>query len=161
MRVLRPMAQDDLDEVVFLQREASVVALGHIFLQEAHPFPSDEVRERWRDEIESDEVDCFVVVGRDAEVAGFAATRGNELLHFGTELNIWGSGLADEAHDELLGHLRAKGFAEGWLRVFEENRRARRFYERRAWLATGEWTRSSFAPHPVLLHYVRSLRPGN
>jgi hypothetical protein len=61
--------------------------------------------------------------------------------------------------DEILEHLRNEGFAEGCLRVFEENRWARRFYERRAWLATGERTRTSFAPHPVLVHYARPLAP--
>lgn len=159
MHVLRPMAQEDLDDVLLLQREASVAALGHIFPQAEHPFPTDEVRKRWGVEIDSSEVDCFVVLGPQGEAAGFAATRDHELLHFGTAIRTWGSGLAARAHDEILEHLRSEGFAEGWLRVFEENHRARRFYERRAWLETGERTRTSFAPHPVLVHYARSLAP--
>jgi diamine N-acetyltransferase len=158
MRVLRPMVEEDLDDVLPLQREAAVVALGHIFPQDEHPFPSDEVRKRWIGEIESSDVDCFVVLGPQGETAGFAATRADELLHFGTAIRLWGSGLAGRAHDEILDHLRDKGFAEAWLRVFEENHRGRRFYERRAWVATGERTRTSFAPHPVLVHYLRSLR---
>lgn len=155
------MAQDDLDDVLYLQREASVAALSHIFPQDEHPFPSDEVRKRWSLEVESVDVDCFVVLGPQEETAGFAATRADELLHFGTAIHLWGSGLAGRAHDEILEHLRDKGFAEGSLRVFEENHRARRFYERRAWLATGEQSRTSFAPHPVLVHYVRPLLPGD
>jgi diamine N-acetyltransferase len=151
------MAREDLDDVLVLQREAAVAALGHIFPQDEHPFPSDEVRARWSNEIESSEVDCFVVLGLQGEVAGFAATRGNELLHFGTAIRTWGYGLAERAHDAIVEHLGNEGFAEGCLRVFEENHRARRFYERRAWLATGERSRTSFAPHPVLVHYARSL----
>jgi diamine N-acetyltransferase len=161
MPVLRPMSHADLDALLDIQREASVLALGRIFPQAEHPFPGDEIRERWSREIESDDVDCFVVVGPAGEVAGFAATRGNELLHFGTSVPVWGSGLAGAAHDEILEHLRENGFAEAWLRVFAENHRARRFYEQRGWLATGERTRTQFAPHPVLLSYARPLVPAS
>jgi RimJ/RimL family protein N-acetyltransferase len=90
-------------------------------------------------------------------VAGFAATRGNELLHFGTAVDLWGSGLASQAHDEVLDHLRAGGCTEGRLRVFEQNLRARRFYGRRGWVQTGERSRSGFAPYPSLLGYVLRL----
>ena len=158
MRVLRPMVEEDLDEVLLLQRKASIVALGHIFPQDQHPFPDDEVRKRWTEEIASSDVDCFLVLGPQGDAAGFAATRADELLHFGTAIQLWGSGLADRAHEEILDHLRGKGFADAWLRVFEENHRGRRFYERRAWVETGERTRTSFAPHPVLVHYARPLR---
>ncbi len=40
------------------------------------------------------------------------------------------------------------------LRVFAENRRARQFYEKLGWMATGAETRTSFPPHPTLLEYV-------
>jgi GNAT superfamily N-acetyltransferase len=139
MPVLRPMSHADLDALLDIQREASVLALGRIFPQAEHPFPGDEIRERWSREIESDDVDCFV----------------------GTSVPVWGSGLAGAAHDEILEHLREKGFAEAWLRVFAENHRARRFYEQRGWLATGERTRTQFAPHPVLLSYARPLVPAS
>jgi len=41
--------------------------------------------------------------------------------------------------------------------VFEANDRARRFYERRGWAATGESSTSGFAPNPVLLTYAVDL----
>jgi diamine N-acetyltransferase len=158
--VLRTMSKADLDELMIVQRQASITGLGHIFRQNEHPFPVDQIRARWNEEIDSPDIDCFVVRGARGEVAGFAATRGNELLHFGTAVHLWGSGLASRAHDEILDHLAANGFVEARLRVFEENHRARRFYERRRWLATGEKARTSFAPHPVLLTYARRLSPG-
>ncbi len=156
-RVLRQMSADDLDELIVVQRETSVAGLAHIFPQSQHPFPSEEIRARWSQEIESADVDCFVVLGANGELAGFAATRSDEFLHFGTAVQLWGSGLAARAHDEVLDHLREKGFTQARLRVFAENHRARRFYERRRWLATGEQSQTSFAPHPVLLTYVRPL----
>lgn len=153
------MSKDDLDGLMIVQQEASVTGLGHIFPQHEYPFPGDQIRERWSQEIESADTDCFVVCGPTGEVAGFAATRGNEFLHFGTAVHLWGSGLAGRAHDEILDHLRQKGFEDGLLRVFEDNHRGRRFYERRGWLATGEKGRTAFAPYPVLLKYARPLFP--
>ena len=157
--VLRRMTPGDLDALLSVQREGARVALGHIFSQGRHPFPTETVRERWSQEIASPDADCFMVLGPAGEVAGFAATRGSEFLHFGTALHSWGSGLAGRAHDEVLSHLRAQGHRQGWLRVFEENRRARRFYERRGWVVTGERSTTPFAPHPVLLKYVINLDP--
>lgn len=86
-------------------------------------------------------------------VAGFAAIRGNEFLRFGTALGTWGGGLARRAHDEVLTHWVTQGYRDAWLTVFEENVRARRFYERSGWGPTGERSRSDFAPYPVLLTY--------
>ena len=40
------------------------------------------------------------------------------------------------------------------LRVFVDNGRARRFYEKHGWRPTGASSRSSYEPYPVLLEYV-------
>ena len=104
MAVLRPLVVDDLDELVDVQREGGEVGLGHIFLQDTHPFPTARVRARWEAELADPGVDCFAVV-RDGMLSGFAATRGDELLHLGTAVSTWGSGLAGLAHDEVLAHL--------------------------------------------------------
>lgn len=156
MPVLRPLTHADLDELLEVQRVGAVAGLGHIFSQDTHPFPTATVRARWAGEIEDPGVDCFAVVA-EGRIAGFAATRGDEFLHFGTAVETWGSGLAGLAHDEVLDHLVAQGHRRAWLRVFEDNVRAVRFYERRGWRPTGERTRTTFAPHPVLCHYEKDL----
>lgn len=158
MAVLRPLTHDDLDELLDVQREGGQVGLGHIFPQDTHPFPTARVRARWEAELADRGVECFAVV-RDGALCGFAATRGDELLHFGTAVRTWGSGLAGLAHDELLDHLRAQGHREAWLRVFEENVRAIRFYERHGWRATSTTSRTTFPPYPVLRRYERELAP--
>jgi RimJ/RimL family protein N-acetyltransferase len=157
MAVLRALRRDDLDDLLVVQREGGIAGLGHIFPQDTHPFPATDVRERWRREIDDPEVDCFAIVAHDGVLAGFAASRGDELLHFGTAVPTWGTGLAGLAHDELLEHLRRKGFRHVWLRVFEENHRAVRFYTRRGWRPTEVTTRTSFPPHPVLRRFERDL----
>ena len=156
MPVLRDLTLDDLDELLVVQREGAVAGLGHFFPQETHPFPTERIRERWAREIQSPDVECFAV-DPGGRLSGFAALRGAELLHFGTAVATWGTGLAGLAHDELLDRLRENGHAEASLRVFDENERAVRFYVRRRWLATDATTRSSFAPFPVLRRYERRL----
>lgn len=156
MGVLRPLQHADLDALLEVQRDAAVVGLGHIFPQDRYPFSVPTIRARWQRELEDPEVDCFVIE-LDGAVAGFAATRGGELLHFGTALHAWGSGLAGRAHDEVLDHLRRHGHQRAWLKVFEENRRAVRFYSRRGWVSTGTTERSSFPPHALLRRLERDL----
>jgi len=156
MPVLRSLSHDDLDDLLDVQREGAVAGMGHFFPQDAHPFPTERIRERWTREIDGADVDCFAVV-EEGRIRGFAALRGSELLHFGTAVDTWGTGLAGRAHDELLDRLRGAGHAEASLRVFDENVRAVRFYARRGWRATDVTSRSSFAPFPVLRRYERRL----
>jgi RimJ/RimL family protein N-acetyltransferase len=154
--VLQPMHYLDVDAVLGIQEPGAIAALAEIFPQDEYPFPRAELRRRWLAEISDSDVQCFVI--RPGEyIAGFAALRGTELLHFGTVMSTWGSGLASAAHDELLAILRRQGETMAWLRVFEANARARRFYVKHRWLTDGERSTSSFPPHPVLLRYERSL----
>lgn len=156
MAVLQPLILDDLEALLVVQREGAVAGLGHIFPQETHPFPQQRVLERWKREVADPDVDCFVI--RDAgRVAGFAATRADELLHFGTAVSTWGRGLAGLAHGEVLDHLQARGHRDIFLRVFDENTRATRFYVQRGWVRTDITTRTTFPPHPTLRRYERRL----
>ena len=156
--VLRPLRPDDLDALMVIQREGSVAVLGEVFPQDRFPFPADDIRRRWETELADPAVQCFAIVGGDDEALdGFAAVRGAELLHLGTATHTWGSGLAGRAHDELIAHLASREVDRAFLRVFEANERARRFYSRRGWAEVGPPSRSEFEPHPVLLRYERTL----
>lgn len=157
---LRPMTSADVREVTELQGHGSVLVLAEIFPQHTYPFPREQVAERWHREIEDPGIDCYVVaLTGDAAgaVAGFAATRSDELLHFGVAVEHWGTDLAGEAHDMVLQQMSGQGVRRAWLRVFAGNRRGRRFYERRGWQPTGESTRSTFPPFPELLRYEREV----
>ena len=156
MRALRRMTAADVPVVVAVQEPGAVLGLADVFPQDEHPFPREAITERWLREIDLPGTDCFVVVHDDA-VAGFAATRGDEFLHFGIAVEQWGTGLAALAHDDVLDHLRDGGVTRARLRVFTGNGRGRRFYEKHGWRPTGERSRSSYAPCPELLGYARSL----
>ncbi len=51
----------------------------------------------------------------------------------------WGTGLAGRLHDAGAAEMRARGFTEARLFTPSAHARARHFYERRGWMATGDW----------------------
>jgi RimJ/RimL family protein N-acetyltransferase len=150
---LRTATEADLESLLGVQEQGAIRALAHIFPQDTHPFPREALRARWAEEIADPGIRAYVIENDDQSVVGFAATRGNELLHFGTAVETWGTGTAVEAHDALVRALAAQGVTQARLRVFEENHRARRFYEKLGWRLSGSRSRTSFPPHPVLLEY--------
>ncbi|MDG4822885.1 GNAT family N-acetyltransferase [Asanoa sp. WMMD1127] len=149
--LLREATLADVAGLVDVQQAGAQLALAHIFPQSQHPFPRAAISARWAAEVASPDVDVLVV-GRDP-IEAFAAMRSDELLHFGTAVSTWGTGLAGEVHAELIERFVAAGHPSAWLRVFEQNHRARRFYEKMGWSATERRSRSPFAPHPVLVEY--------
>ena len=110
------------------------------------------MRGRWEAELQDPGIAAYVATRPDGRLVGFAARRGDEVLHFGTALETWGSGLATWLLEALLATYPAE-VARVRLRVFAGNLRARRFYEKLGWQATGRESRTSFPPHPVLLEY--------
>lgn len=155
------MQVGDLDAVLEVQAAGAVVGLAEVFAPDLYPFPRDAIRARWRNEITDPDIATFVAVeGRSDRVVGFAATRFVELLHFGIEVGSWGTGLAGEFLAEVVVELRDAD-ADPWLRVFADNHRGRRFYEKHGWSATGESTVSSFAPYPELLTYTLPSHAGS
>jgi RimJ/RimL family protein N-acetyltransferase len=154
--VLRRAELSDLPELVDVQEAGAVLAFAHIFPQDAHPFPRATVLARWAAELAEAETDVFVIE-KDGRIAGFAAIRGNEFRHFGTAVPTWGSGLAQAAHDQVIARIAGTGATTARLRVFTDNHRARRFYEKQGWRSTGRLSRTAFAPHPVLEEYELNL----
>lgn len=143
-----------------VQQEGAVRGLSHIFPQDEFPFPRATVVARWREEISNAETHAYICRDPNGSLSGFAATRGVELLHFGTSVGSWGSGLAQLLHDAVLAELAVTAPAEATfacLRVFEANQRARRFYQRLEWAETSNRTRTAFPPHPTLIELRRAL----
>jgi RimJ/RimL family protein N-acetyltransferase len=158
--LFREATAQDISPLVDVQQAGAVRGLSHIFPQDRFPFPRTAIVQRWSDELADPATAVYVSTDEAGAITGFAATRGSELLHFGTSPSTWGSGLAGELHDAVLGAF-AKAAPTGVtlirLRVFEANTRARRFYEKRGWVTTGRRSRTSFSPHPELLEYARGL----
>ena len=153
---LRPLTEQDLTELVVLQEAGGITALGHIFPQETNPFPREKVTERWRAEIADPDIDALAVEV-DGRLQGFVALRGDELLHFGTAVDTWGTGLAEDAHDLAVDRLARRGARAARLWAFRENERAVRLYERLGWRPTGETRPTTFPPNPTLVAYTLDL----
>lgn len=157
---LRAALPGDVEALLDVQQAGALAGLGHIFPQDRYPFPRAAVTARWRREIGDPDVCAYVWAAASGRILGFAATNRTELLHFGTAIDSWGSGLATRLHDavleEMLGVV-SPGASHLRLRVFEANRRARRFYEKLGWTVTGERSRTTFPPHPELLEYTYPL----
>jgi GNAT superfamily N-acetyltransferase len=153
----RLLAGEDLGALIEIQEAGAVAGLSHIFPQDRYPFQREVIFERWRRDLIDSTIHAYVSTDDSGALTGFAATRRNELLRFGTAVRLWDSGLATSLHDFVVEELRRTNadadHAFYWLRVFEENRRARRFYEKLGWTATDVRTRSTIEPHPNLLEY--------
>jgi GNAT superfamily N-acetyltransferase len=67
-----------------------------------------------------------------------------------------GAGVGTALHEHACAQLRAAGYAEAVLWVFEANGHARGFYERRGWVADGGAQASAEAPE---LRYRQNLAP--
>jgi RimJ/RimL family protein N-acetyltransferase len=156
---LRPMDQAHLPQLLDVQERGAVLALADVFPQAEHPFPAEQIRDRWARELDDPAVAAYVAVGPDGRIVGFASRRDDEVLHFGTAPETWGTGLAAELHDALVATFPSPG-RRLRLWVFEGNRRARRLYERLGWTATGKEACTSYPPHPRLLEYELDRRRG-
>lgn len=151
----------DVSGIVEVQQAGALAGLAHIFPQDQHPFPGDVIADRWRAELADPSTFIYVAADESGRITGFAARREDQLLHFGTAVDRWGTGLAAELYDALLLTFPPV-IKQVRLRVFSENVRARRFYERRDWRTTGVTPTTSFPPHPLLVEYARDLRdPGS
>jgi len=154
--LLRTATVADVPALVAMQEIAAVAGLAHIFPQQEYPFPRDAIAADWVEEIGRPGIDVFVAP-RGERIVAFAALQTDELLHFGTALDTWGSGLAGSLNDELLMRLAVAGHRSAWLRVIEQNHRARRFYEKMGWHRTAQTSLGDYPPYPPLVHYEISL----
>jgi RimJ/RimL family protein N-acetyltransferase len=83
----------------------------------------------------------------DGEVVGFGLvgpardsdhSRCGEVYAFYMHPTVWGSAAATATMARCTDHLHAAGFSEAVLWVLRDNPRARRFYEKTGWSATGD-----------------------
>ncbi len=158
MPVLREMTTKDVPAVMAVQEPASIAGLSGVFPQAQFPFPRDVLADRWRAEIAQSDVECFVIL-RDQEVAGFAAVQGDEVKHFGVAVEEWGSGLATQAHDELVVRMASAGVRRAWLCVYAANPRGRAFWAKLGWTDTGERSDGPMPPHAEQLILEKPLQP--
>ena len=144
--MIRRSGHDEAETHFAVQRAACVDAFPHIFPPDLYPYPDAAVRERWlafRGTV--------LAAERGGRVVGIAGIEGCWLHGFYVVPEHWGTGVAGELHDAALAELADCPEIRLW--VLEENRRARRFYERRGWRRNGEARVVEYPPHPVDVGY--------
>lgn len=99
----------------------------------------------------ADDTSVAEVEGR---IAGVVAVGPGELRSLYVEPAAQGAGIGTALHEHACAKLRAAGYAEAMLWVFEDNGHARGFYERRGWVADGATRATGEAPE---LRYRQNL----
>ena len=152
---LRAAMPDDAAALAELEREANLVALGHVFPADEHPFPTGEVEERWRRVLGEPDVTVEVVDGMGGLLA-FVAYDERLLRHLAVHPTMWGRGwgraLVERAASRMGPQRRL------WCLV--ENRRARSLYEHLGWRKTGRSQPAVWPPYPVEIEYERDEPEG-
>jgi GNAT superfamily N-acetyltransferase len=152
---LRAASIADVEACLDVQRRSAITGYAHIFPQAEYPFPVDIVRGEWIERLASD-AQVIVAAAADGLVGTITAAPPRlEALFVVPEQ--WGTGVADELHDEALSRIAASGAAFATLEVMADNLRARRFYERRGWQPDGTSKPALWPPYPMLLGYRRDL----
>ena len=155
IRAARP---EDAETLLEIQREASVAAFANIFDPERYPYPSDAVLGLWNDTLADPEVEVHVAELDGAPVGVVAI--GEEFL---SQLYVLpsrqGTGIGGALHDHALKRLGERGITRAKLWTLEENRPARRFYERRGWELTDVTRVVPYPPNPTDVQYAKDLSP--
>lgn len=152
---LRFARRGEADLLTNLERSASLARLGHIFPPQEHPYPSDDVRARWR-EVLDDRGRLTLVAEAGGRPAGYACYGRQIIHHLGVaaEFQRHGVGgiLLEAAEDELFADLSTSEIS---LWVLAANDVARRFYAGAGWTETGETRTAEFPPYPSEIRMVR------
>jgi putative acetyltransferase len=131
-----------------LERSANLHALAHIFPPEHYPYPTADVRDRWRELLRDPSVRVGVAED-EGGLAAFVAFDDEVLRHLAVRPDLWGTGLARAALDWASDHAAIQR-----LWCLEQNSRALGFYEHLGWTATGRRQRAEFPPFPAEVELV-------
>jgi GNAT superfamily N-acetyltransferase len=153
---IREAEDGDLETLLSIQRGAAVEAFAHVFPQDRYPFPSDEVRELWRQALADPEVEVYIAE-MEGEPVGSISVDGSFLRTLYVLPSRQGTGVGSALHDLALERLRARGCTRARLWTLEQNAPARRFYERRGWALTEETRIVPFPPNPIDVQYGLDL----
>ena len=105
------------------------------------------MRRRWREFTGS-----VLVAEDDGQAVGLAGFGACWLHGLYVVPERWGGEVASVLHDAVVAALADCPELHLW--VLTENRRARRFYERRGWRADGTSRVVEYPPHPIDLGYT-------
>jgi GNAT superfamily N-acetyltransferase len=157
--IIRAARNDEVEALLHIQREAAVTAFAHVFPPERYPFPDDAIRAAWREALADPEIETYVAE-IDGERVGSVSVGHGYLRTLYVLPAYWHAGVGSVLHDHALERLRNMNVNEPRLWTLVDNASARRFYERRGWVETGETREVPFPPYPLDVEYVRPSARG-
>ena len=153
---IRAGRRADVETLVTIQREASVAGFANVFPPERYPYPTDEVRELWREILVDPNVDVYV-----AEIDGAPVGTVTVDTEFLRQLYVlpahWGTGVGSALLERGLERMRERGATRAKLWTLEGNERGRRFYERRGWTLSDVTRVVPYPPQPIDVQYAIDL----
>jgi GNAT superfamily N-acetyltransferase len=154
--VIRDARPDDLETLLRIQREASVAGFAKVFPPDRYPYPTDDVREVWREALADPEVDAYVYE-LQGEAVGIVTVDSDFLRQLYVLPAQWGSGIGSALLERGLERMRERGATRAKLWTLEGNERGRRFYERRGWGLTDVTRVVPYPPQPIDVQYAIDL----
>jgi GNAT superfamily N-acetyltransferase len=154
--MIREARPHDLERLVAIQREASLAGFANVFPPAEYPYPTDEVREVWREALADPEVDAYVAE-LDGEAAGTVTVDTEFLRQLYVLPEHWGSGIGSALLERGLERMRERGATRAKLWTLEGNERGRRFYEGRGWKLTEVTRVVPYPPNPIDVQYAIDL----
>jgi GNAT superfamily N-acetyltransferase len=153
---IRGGGRADVEALVTIQREASVAGFANVFPPERYPYPTDEVRELWRETLVDPNVDVYVAES-DAGAVGTVTVDTEFLRQLYVLPAQWGTGIGSALLERGLDRMRERGATRAKLWTLEGNERGRRFYERRGWKLTEVTRVVPYPPNPIDVQYAIDL----
>jgi ribosomal protein S18 acetylase RimI-like enzyme len=145
---IRPVRVDDAPGLAAIHLHSALTAYAGIFPPEAPAPTLDEVLAQWRDALRAVEAGRsaggFTALVDGSMVGGVLAgpdpaePAAGHVSRLYVDPSHWAHGIGTRLYSSAVGHLRDAGFAEATLWVLEGNQRARAWYGRLGWRATGE-----------------------
>ena len=154
--MIRDARPEDLETLLMIQREASVAGFAKVFPPEQYPYPTDDVREVWREALADPEVDAYVYE-LQGEAVGIVTVDSDFLRQLYVLPDHWGSGIGSALLERGLERIRERGATRAKLWTLEGNERGRRFYERRGWTLTDVTRVVPYPPQPIDVQYAIDL----
>lgn len=153
---IRKATLRDAAAVTRIHLETAIAAYSDIFPSDAPAPTYEELLSVWTDWLtNADAIDRNLIAVQNGSMVGIgragpdpADPSVGHLSRVYVHPESWGLGAGTALYGAALDHLRAAGFTTATLWVLEHNSRARSWYERLGWHATGH-RKSVFAPSNI------------
>ena len=154
---LRTGAPEDTQQLLEIQRAASLAGYREIFPPSHYPFPEQQILAECWQLLTDPAYRVLVGVGDDGPLVGFVARRAEQISRLYVDPTHWRRGYGGRLLSAAVDGARADGHRTARLWVLADNRNARGLYERRGWRIDGRTGNAGVPPYPTEVGYSLDL----